>query len=41
MANVDPQTIATFNDATRALVGGLWSTAVEEGNQGFRNSLQF
>ncbi len=25
---------ATFNDATRALVGGLWQTAVEEGGQG-------
>jgi hypothetical protein len=25
---------ATFNDATRALVGGLWQNAVEEGGQG-------
>ena len=25
---------ATFNDATRALVGGLWQNAVEEGAQG-------
>lgn len=25
---------ATFNDATHALVGGLWQTAVEEGGQG-------
>ena len=25
---------ATFNDATRALAGGLWQTAVEEGGQG-------
>jgi uncharacterized protein YeaO (DUF488 family) len=25
---------ATFNDATRALVGGLWQTAVEEAGQG-------
>jgi hypothetical protein len=26
---------ASFNDATRALVGGLWQNAVEEGGQGF------
>ena len=26
---------ATFNDATRALVGGLWQNVVEEGGQGF------
>src|SRR5690242_5523212 len=25
---------ATFNDATRALVGGLWQNVVEEGGQG-------
>src|ERR1700682_1687344 len=25
---------ATFNDATRALAGGLWQNAVEEGGQG-------
>ncbi|MFX6357448.1 hypothetical protein ABTF91_19895, partial [Acinetobacter baumannii] len=25
---------ATFNDATRALVGGLWQNVVEEGAQG-------
>ncbi len=25
---------ATFNDATRALVGGLWQNAIEEGGQG-------
>src|ERR1700694_4256199 len=28
---------ATFNDATRALAGGLWQTAVEEGGQGTRS----
>ena len=25
---------ATFNDATRAMVGGLWQNVVEEGGQG-------
>jgi hypothetical protein len=32
---------ATFNDATRALVGGLWQNAVEEGGQGHGSVLRY
>lgn len=31
----------TFNDATRALVGGLWQNAVEEGGQGLGSVLKY
>ncbi|WP_426526385.1 hypothetical protein [Bradyrhizobium sp. McL0615] len=31
----------TFNDAGRALVGGLWQNAVEEGGQGFGSVLKY
>lgn len=32
---------ATFNDATRALVGGLWQNAVEEGGQGHGSVVRY
>jgi len=32
---------ATFNDATRALVGGLWQNVVEEGGQGHGSSVRY
>src|SRR5262249_26994663 len=32
---------ATFNDATRALVGGLWQNVVEEGGQGFGSVIRY
>ena len=32
---------ATFNDATRALVGGLWQNTVEEGGQGFGSVFRY
>ena len=32
---------ATFNDATRALVGGLWQNVVEEGGQGFGSIVKY
>src|SRR6266851_4256481 len=32
---------ATFNDATRALVGGLWQNVVEEGGQGHGSVLRY
>ena len=32
---------ATFNDATRALVGGLWQNMVEEGGQGHGSVLRY
>src|SRR5689334_4003635 len=31
----------TFNDATRALEGGLWQNAVEEGGQGLGSVLRY
>jgi hypothetical protein len=31
----------TFNDATRALVGGLWQNAIEEGGQGHGSALRY
>jgi hypothetical protein len=31
----------TFNDATRALVGGLWQNAVEEGGQGLGSIVRY
>ncbi len=32
---------ATFNDATRALVGGLWQNVVEEGGQGHGSVIRY
>lgn len=32
---------ATFNDATRALVGGLWQNVVEEGGQGLGSVIKY
>src|SRR6476619_2038722 len=32
---------ATFNDASRALVGGLWQNVVEEGGQGFGSVFRY
>src|SRR5262245_27247694 len=31
----------TFNDAGRALVGGLWQNVIEEGGQGFGSVLKY